>query len=87
MAGQSVRDIRRRIQSFQNMQQITKAMELVAAAKLRRAEERALAARPFADKLREVLARLVASGSAEEASEGLSLLLPRAEVRRVGLVP
>lgn len=87
MAGQSARDIRRRIQSVRNMQQITRAMEMVAAAKLRRAEERAVAARPFAQKLREVLARLVASGDIDAAQGGLSLLQPRPEVRRVGLVP
>lgn len=49
-------DIRRRIRSVKNTQQITKAMKMVAAAKLRRAQDRIFAARPYAAALREVLA-------------------------------
>jgi F-type H+-transporting ATPase subunit gamma len=49
-------DIRRRIRSVKNTQQITKAMKMVAAAKLRRAQERIFAARPYAAALRQVLA-------------------------------
>jgi F-type H+-transporting ATPase subunit gamma len=49
-------DLRRRIRSVKNTQQITKAMKMVAAAKLRRAQERMMAARPYAAALREVLA-------------------------------
>jgi F-type H+-transporting ATPase subunit gamma len=49
-------DIRRRIRSVKNTQQITKAMKMVAAAKLRRAQERMYAARPYAAGLRQVLA-------------------------------
>ena len=48
-------DIRRRIRSVKNTQQITKAMKMVSAAKLRRAQERMFAARPYAAALREVL--------------------------------
>ncbi|HEX3583502.1 MAG TPA: ATP synthase F1 subunit gamma [Thermoanaerobaculia bacterium] len=48
-------DIRRRIRSTKNMQQLTKAMKMVSAAKLRRAQERIFAARPYAAALREVL--------------------------------
>jgi F-type H+-transporting ATPase subunit gamma len=48
-------DIRRRIRSVKNTQQITKAMKMVAAAKLRRAQERIFAARPYSAALREVL--------------------------------
>jgi F-type H+-transporting ATPase subunit gamma len=48
-------DIRRRIRSVKNTQQITKAMKMVAAAKLRRAQERMFSARPYAGALREVL--------------------------------
>jgi F-type H+-transporting ATPase subunit gamma len=44
----TLRDIKRRIKSVKNTQQITKAMEMVAAAKLRRAQGRAVAARPYA---------------------------------------
>ena len=49
-------DIRRRIRSVKNTQQITKAMKMVAAAKLRRAQERMMSARPYAAALRQVLA-------------------------------
>ena len=51
----SLRDIRRRIRSVQNTRKITKAMELVAAAKMRRAQERVLQARPYADELASVM--------------------------------
>ena len=53
-------DIRRRIKSVKNTQQITKAMKMVSAAKLKRAQERAVSARPFAVKMAEVLADLAA---------------------------
>jgi len=45
---EQVRDIKRRIRSIKNTQQITKAMEMVAAARLRRAQEKVAAARPYA---------------------------------------
>jgi len=51
-------DLRRRIRSVKNTQQITKAMKMVAAAKLRRAQERMMAARPYAAALRQVLASI-----------------------------
>jgi F-type H+-transporting ATPase subunit gamma len=54
----SLRDIRRRIRSVQNTQQITKAMEMVSAAKLRRAQTRLEAARPYGHKLKEMLENL-----------------------------
>jgi len=60
----SARDIRRRIRSVKNIQQITKAMKMVAAARLRRAQERALSSRPYTAKIREVLAS-VAGGVGE----------------------
>ena len=53
-------DIRRRIRSVKNTQQITKAMKMVSAAKLRRAQERMLAARPYAGGLRRILSSLAA---------------------------
>src|SRR5215831_2041668 len=59
----TLRALRRRIRSVQNTQQITKAMEMVAAAKLRRAQSRALAARPYAVKITEMLANLSAAAS------------------------
>src|SRR5436190_2944512 len=54
----SLLDIRRRIRSVKNTQQLTKAMKTVSAAKLRRAQERVTSARPYADQLRNVLANL-----------------------------
>ncbi|MDD2233397.1 MAG: ATP synthase F1 subunit gamma [Desulfitobacteriaceae bacterium] len=56
MAG--VRDIRRRIRSVRNTQQITKAMKMVAAANLRKAQGKVVAARPYARQLQEVLSRV-----------------------------
>jgi len=53
-------DIRRRIKSVKNTQQITKAMKMVSAAKLKRAQDRVINARPFANKMTEVLASLAA---------------------------
>jgi F-type H+-transporting ATPase subunit gamma len=53
-------DIRRRIKSVKNTQQITKAMKMVSAAKLKRAQDRVVTARPFANKMAEVLAGLAA---------------------------
>ena len=50
----SLLDIRRRIRSVKNTQQITKAMKMVSAAKLKRAQDRVVAARPFATKMTEV---------------------------------
>ncbi len=54
----SLKDIRKRIASVKNTQQITKAMKMVAAAKLRRAQESITQARPYADKMREVISNL-----------------------------
>ncbi|HEY8559415.1 MAG TPA: ATP synthase F1 subunit gamma [Pyrinomonadaceae bacterium] len=56
----SLLDMRRRIKSVKNTQQITKAMKMVAAAKLKRAQDRVTAARPFAQKMSEVLGNLSA---------------------------
>ncbi len=65
----TLRTLRRRIRSVQNIQQITKAMEMVAAAKLRRAQARAQAARPYAVKISAMLANL--SGAASELNHPL----------------
>jgi F-type H+-transporting ATPase subunit gamma len=68
----SLIDIRRRIRSVKNMQQITKAMKMVSAAKLRRAQERAIAARPYGTSLDRMLANVAAAASAnEEVSQPL----------------
>ncbi|GJL84011.1 MAG: ATP synthase gamma chain [marine bacterium B5-7] len=56
MAG--AKEIRTKIKSIQNTQKITKAMEMVAASKMRKAQDRMLSARPYADKIRNVIAHL-----------------------------
>ncbi|GLX70125.1 ATP synthase F1 subunit gamma [Paenibacillus glycanilyticus] len=58
--AKGMRDIKREIKSKQNMKQITKAMEMVAASKLRRAQEASTNARPYSDKLKEVVASIAA---------------------------
>ncbi len=78
-----MRDIKRRISSFKNMKQITKAMEMVSAAKLRRAQRQATASRPFANKLEEVLARLVESARSGESKAAIAHpLLEQRDVKR-----
>src|SRR5574338_939252 len=59
----SLLDMRRRIKSVKNTQQITKAMKMVAAAKLKRAQDRVTASRPFARKMSEVLGVLSSRAS------------------------
>lgn len=81
MARASLRDIRKRISSVRSTQQITKAMKMVATAKLRRAQEGILATRPYATKMFEVLSRLAAKASAE-----VHPLLARREAQRVEVV-
>jgi F-type H+-transporting ATPase subunit gamma len=75
----SQRDIRRRIQSSKNIKQITRAMQFVAASKLKRAQEATLASRPYADKLDEVLADL----STVLGSEDHPLLMRREGGKRL----
>src|SRR3954454_12210340 len=62
----SQREIRRRIGAAKNIKQITRAMQFVAASKLRRAQESTLASRPYREKLDEVLADLAAVLSGED---------------------
>ena len=68
----SLLDMRRRIKSVKNTQQITKAMKMVAAAKLKRATDRVTAARPFAQKMTEILGNLSARVGDEFSSPLLS---------------
>jgi len=78
----NILDIRRRIRSVINTRQITKAMKMVSAAKLRRAQERALAARPYAQMLTNVLKSLVARAEIYDPETGVPkhpLLAQRAE--------
>jgi F-type H+-transporting ATPase subunit gamma len=66
----NILDIRRRIRSVRNTRQITKAMQMVSAAKLRRAQERAFAARPYAQMLTSVLKSLVSRAEIYDAETG-----------------
>jgi F-type H+-transporting ATPase subunit gamma len=75
----NAQDIRRRIKSVKNIEQITKAMKMVAAARLRRAQEKAAASLPYTQKVREVLASV-----ANHASELSHPLLEVREVKKIG---
>ena len=77
----SLIDIRRRIRSVRNTQQITKAMKMVSAAKLRRAQDRVIAARPYAALIRKVLSNLAAAVGADEQAGSNPLLARRPEKR------
>jgi len=79
----TVQDIKRRIQSVRNTRKITRAMELVAAAKLRRAEQRIRALRPYAETMNE----LIAGVGRASASVRLPLLEQRDQVETVAIVP
>src|SRR3970040_925903 len=79
----SVQDLKRRIGSVRNTRKITRAMELVAAAKLRRAELRITALRPYAETMNE----LIAGGGRAPSSVRLPLLDQREQVASVALVP
>ena len=79
----SLRDIRRRIRSVKNTAQITKAMELVAASRMRRAQQRVTQARPYSTAMRALIARL---GAARREGEALHPLLQHRPIQRVGLV-
>lgn len=80
----STREIRRRITSVKNLAQITRAMEMVSASKMRRAQRNVLATRPYADRMLDVMSEL-ASRAGSSARRG-TLLEARPTVRTVGLV-
>jgi F-type H+-transporting ATPase subunit gamma len=80
----SLRDIRRRIRSIRNTAKITKAMQLVAASKLRRAQQRVLAARPYAEAMRELISELAGEGAG--GGGALHPLLAQRPVHNVGVV-
>ena len=77
----SLIDIRRRIRSVKNTQQITKAMKMVSAAKLRRAQERVVAARPYGAMLHRVLSNVAAAAAGNEEIGDSPLLKERPENR------
>ncbi len=76
----SLRDIRRQIGTVKSIAKITTAMKMVAAAKLRRAQDRVNAARPYADKMRELVHRVAPLAPAEVVARH-ALLMPREEQR------
>ena len=79
----SVQDIKRRVRSVRNTRKITKAMELVAAARLRRAQARIEAMRPYADRMLELMA---GTARASTSLRGLPLLQTR-EIETVAIIP
>ena len=79
----SVQDIKRRVRSIRNIRKVTRAMELVAAAKLRRAQARIESMRPYAERMQELM---VGTARASSSVRGLPLL-QRRDVRRAAIVP
>jgi F-type H+-transporting ATPase subunit gamma len=78
----STKEIRLKIKSVQNTRKITKAMQMVAASKMRKAQERMRAARPYGDKIRNIVARL-AQANPEYRHP---FVVRRAQIRAVGLI-
>jgi F-type H+-transporting ATPase subunit gamma len=82
MAGGIERALRRRIKSVQSTKKITKAMELIAASRISKAQNRVASARPYAEAITQVIANLAAAGAGSQSP----LLVDRDEVRTVGFV-
>lgn len=81
------REIQRRMRSVRNIRQITKAMELIAVTRLRRAQQRVLASRPYSSKMRELIGEIATQARANAGDEVvLHPLLERRAVTRVGVV-
>src|SRR4030042_3581743 len=78
----NIRLIRRRIRSVQNTAKITKAMEMVATSKMKRAQDRVIAGRPYAEKIRQVLADLAAT----QPEGTLHPLMQRRNVNKIALI-
>ena len=78
----SLRDIRRRIKGVKNIRQVTRAMNMIAAARLRRAQTKALSARPYAERLSEILQDVVASSGGSSRHP----LMAERETKNVALV-
>ena len=72
----SLIDLRRRIRSVKNTQQITKAMKVVSAAKLRRAQDRVMAARPYAESIQRDAGERGAAAQSDEADVGRCFTRP-----------
>jgi F-type H+-transporting ATPase subunit gamma len=83
----SLRELRRKVKSVKSTQQITKAMKLVAAARLNRAQERIVSARPFADRMEDLLRELAYLQKGEgDSAKHHPLMTPRPASNRVDLV-
>jgi len=80
----STREIRRRIRSVKNISQVTRAMQMVAASKMRRAQEQVLATRPYTEKAWQVLTNLAAQRGVDETVH--PLLQVREEIKTIGMV-
>ena len=83
----NVRLIRRRIRSVQSISKITRAMEMIATSKMRRAQERGLAGRPYSEKIRQVIAALAALPQAEQALHPLLQCRPLTRIAIVHITP
>ncbi len=79
----NLKEIKTRISSIKNIQQITKAMQMVAAAKVRRVQERVTTSKPYSDKIEEVFKNLISKTSEEQINEPL---LKVRDIKTVGLV-
>src|ERR1700712_1591218 len=77
----TLKEIRARIRAAKNIQQITRAMKLVAAARLKRATDRVLEARPYSDKMREFMGSLAGAGELPTHP-----LMAKREVKRICLI-
>ncbi len=82
-----IRSIRRQIKGVQNIAKITRAMEMVAASKMKRAQERGLAGRPYAERIRQVIADLAALPEAGRVLHPLLELRPVSKVAIVHITP
>ncbi len=80
----STREIRRRIRSVKNISQVTRAMQMVAASKMRRAQEQVLATRPYTEKAWHVLSNLAAQRGVDESAH--PLLQIREPIQTIGMV-
>lgn len=78
----TLRDIKRRIRSVKNIAQSTRALQLVASSKMRRAQDRVLAARPYSEQLQRLLSRLASAGGLDEPQP----LMQQRPLRNLGVV-
>lgn len=82
----STREIRRRERSVRNMSQVTRALEMVAASKMRRAQERVTRSRPYSERLREVLGDLASTQMDTEQLQEFPLLAARDTIKKTALI-